>query len=417
MRLAIIGTGYVGLVTGTCLASLEHRVTCIDVDENKINSLQQGDVPFYEPGLPELIQEQMSAGRLDFSTGNESVTEADAVFLAVGTPDKEDGSANLSYLKAAAESIAPLLKEGALIVTKSTVPPGTNQMLANTYGCNVASNPEFLREGSAVKDFMEADRIVVGVANDEAEKLLRNIYAPQIEQGVPFIATDIISAEMIKYASNSFLALKLGFVNELANICEAVGADIQSVVQGMGSDKRIGINHLQPGPGFGGSCFPKDIRALDVVAREHDIASPILGTLIETNEQRVELMVQKIADAVGELKGAKIGALGLAFKANTDDTRYSPALQIIEKLQGQGAEVAAYDPQATVSGLKQVNNPYDAARGADALVILTEWPEFAELDLEQLNDALGKLVIVDLRNMLDPQAAKASGFTYSSIGR
>lgn len=442
MKIAVVGTGYVGLVSGTCFASIGHEVICIDNDQAKIDNLNNdGIIPIYEPGLEELVKRNVEEGRLSFTTDlNAAVKQASAVFIAVGTPPRPDnGQADLKYVYQVAEEIANAIDKFTVVIDKSTVPIGTAEEVdAIIKKVNpkadfaVVSNPEFLREGSAINDFLEGDRVVVGVENEQAEKIMSEIYKPLSKNGMPVVMTKVRTAEMIKYASNTFLAVKLGFINEIADLCEKVGADVQEVAYSMGLDTRIGEKFLQAGPGFGGSCFPKDTKALKYIADtladdskdKNATRLTIVNATIESNLNRQEVMARKVKTILGKtLKGKKIAALGLAFKANTDDCRESPALNVIKEIQDRRGEVIAFDPVAmneakkVTSNITFAKNEYETCEGADALVILTEWPQFASLDLDKIKSKLKSPLIIDLRNMLDPQEVKSKGFEYHSIGR
>ncbi len=435
MRIVMIGTGYVGLVSGTCFAELGWDVIGVDSDSAKIALLKRGEIPIYEPGLAEMVKRNMAAGRLSFSdTLAEAVHRADVIFLAVGTPmDESDGSADLTYLFAAADEVASALTAPAIIVVKSTVPVGTGKKLAERFhskrpdlNVTLVSNPEFLREGTAIADFLGPDRVVVGTHCPKAKETMQRLYLRLAEQQVPLLFTSVETAELIKYASNGFLATKIAFINEMADICEQAGADIHGVAMGMGLDKRIGHNYLVPGPGFGGSCFPKDTLALTRIARDNGTISKIVEAVIQGNDKRKKNMAMKIIQACeGNVKGKTIALLGLTFKANTDDMRSSPSLVIMEELLAEGALIHAYDPAGMENAKKLIDhaaiswcdNAYNAASGASALVIITEWNEFSGLDLARLKTLLATPVIVDLRNILDAENAKEEGFSYHGIGR
>ena len=433
ISVAVIGTGYVGLTTGVCLAHLGHRVMCVDVDQRKIDMLRAGRPPIVEDGITELLAEGTASGRLSFALGADpAVRDADVVFLCVPTPQDDDGSADLTYVVAAANEIGPLLRTGAVVVNKSTVPVGSFHVVGNALGrsdVHVVSNPEFLREGSAVHDFLHPDRVVIGAEDDVAAALVERLYA---SLDAPVIHTDPASAETIKYAANGFLAMKISFVNSVAAMCEQVGADVTAVVAGIGSDRRIGPAFLNPGPGWGGSCFPKDSRALVSIARDHGYDFSLMRGVIDINEQQFERMVHKIIRAVDRfdhdrLTGITIGALGLTFKARTDDLRESPALRILETLKERGATIRAYDPttagdldpiQASrLEGFELCATAADAAKGVDVLAVLTEWPEFADLHLPALAVAMRGDAIVDCRNLLDPASVRAAGLRYDGVGR
>ncbi len=426
----MIGAGYVGLTSAVCLAKIGHSVTCVDIDRARIALLDAGGMPIYEPGLAELIAANRFAGRLSFSIElREAARDAEAIFIAVGTPSRSDGSVELSYIEAAARQLAPVMRRGGVVIVKSTVPPGTARHLRELIGeargaldfC-VASNPEFLREGSAVSDFLNADRIVVGADDPRARRLLEQIYLPLSRVGVPCLFTSTVNAETTKYAANALLALRIGFINEIADLCERIGGDVHAVAQAIGLDHRIGPDFLAAGPGFGGSCFPKDTRALAAVGRQSGTRLHLVETLIERNEIRKAGLAQLI---VGELDrpahGARIALLGVAFKADTDDVRESPALSIIPLLQEAGCEVRVHDPKARapqlLGSVTWCDDPYEAAEGADIAVILTEWAEYRDIDLERLGAAMASRKLFDCRNLIDPAAAVEAGFRYIGIGR
>ncbi len=433
MNICVIGTGYVGLVTGTCFADFGVNVSCVDKDSSKIDSLKQGEIPIYEPGLKELLDKNVSQGRLAFTTDlAEGIKKSLVIFIAVGTPPKEDGSADLTYIEEVARAIAKNLNGYKVIVTKSTVPVGTGKLIEDiiskeqTGGHNfdIASNPEFLREGSAIEDFMRPDRVVIGAKSQQAVAILKDLYSPLYLIETPFVITNIETAELIKYASNAFLATKVSFINEMANICERAGGDVHMVAKGMGLDKRIGSKFLHPGPGYGGSCFPKDTLAINSIAKGLGYDFKIVGAVIDANHRQRELMVAKIRTAAGGLKGKTIAALGLAFKPNTDDIRDSPALYIVERLVEEGASVRAYDPAAMDNtkavlkkGVTYCVDSYEAAAGSDCLVILTEWNQFRKLEFSKIKGLLKSPCVIDLRNIYDPMQMKAQGFTYVSVGR
>ena len=433
MRIAMIGTGYVGLVTGVCLSDFGHDVVCVDKDGAKIDGLKQGRVPIYEPGLERLLERNAAAGRLRFTTEMaEAVAGAQAVFIAVGTPARRgDGHADLSYVFGAAEELAPLIREPLVVVAKSTVPVGTNRAVSELIrkarpdaDFDVASNPEFLREGAAIEDFMRPDRVVVGVENGRARAVMSEIYRPLYLRETPIVFTSLESAEMIKYAANAFLATKITFINEIADLCEKVGADVQHVAKGIGLDGRIGPKFLHPGPGYGGSCFPKDTRALVQTAEQHDSPLRIVSTVVEVNQARRRRMAARIVDAAdGSVAGKRIVVLGVTFKPNTDDMREAPALDILPALIEAGAEIVVCDPkgrkegEAMLGAVSWVEQPYEAAAGADVLVLMTEWNEFRALDLKRLFRQMAGDVMVDLRNVYVPEDARAAGFRYASVGR
>ncbi len=433
MKIAMVGSGYVGLVSGACFADFGHDVICIDKDPAKIARLQAGELPIYEPGLEELVRRNAAAGRLSFSTElARSISGAGAVFIAVGTPSRRgDGHADLSYVMAAAEEIGAHLDHPAVIVTKSTVPVGTGdeveRILAqsgNPVRYAVASNPEFLREGAAIGDFKRPDRIVIGTEDEWARQLMREVYRPLFLNNPPIQFTSRRSAELIKYAANAFLATKITFINEIADMCEKVGADVQEIARGIGLDNRIGAKFLHAGPGYGGSCFPKDTLALLKTAEDHDSPLRIVEAVVKVNETRKRAMGRKVLDALGpEPRGKRVALLGLTFKPNTDDMRDAPALAIAQTLIDAGVEVTAYDPegmeqaQPLMPGVQMKPNAEAAIEGADAVVIVTEWDAFRALDLERIKQLVKAAVLVDLRNIYNPDEVRATGFTYVSIGR
>ena len=435
MNICVVGTGYVGLVTGACLADFGMHVVGVDKDRAKIDRLSKGEIPIFEPGLDTLVKKNMEEGRLVFSTDlGPAIEEAQAVFIAVGTPPREDGSADLTFIREVAESIGTHLNGYKVIVTKSTVPIGTGQMIEQTvrekaggkHRFAVVSNPEFLREGSAIDDFMHPDRVVIGTRDPKAAELMRDVYSPLAAADVPIIVTDVESAELIKYASNGFLATKISFINEVARICEACGANVEVVAKGMGLDSRIGPKFLSAGPGFGGSCFPKDTRAAAKIARDSNLRFKIIEAVVEVNAEVQARMLDKIESALdGGLSGKKVAVLGLSFKPNTDDVRESPALVIVKGLLEGGATVRAYDPEAmgafadTIKdgAVSYCKDAYDAAEGADVLVIVTEWNQFRKLEMDRLHQLLKRPLIVDLRNLYEPDKMAAAGFRYVSIGR
>jgi UDPglucose 6-dehydrogenase len=433
VRVCVVGSGYVGLVTGACLADFGMTVVGVDIDRAKVDALQRGEIPIYEPGLEEIVLKNLRAGRLRFTTDLEpAIREARAVFIAVGTPSRPDGKADLSFVETVAESIGDNLNDFKVIVTKSTVPVGTGQTVERIVRQRsggrqefaVVSNPEFLREGSAIEDFLHPDRVVIGARDPRAVEVMKDIYAPLKVAGVPFVIANVESAEMIKYASNGFLATKISFINEVAELCEAAGADVEVVARGMGLDSRIGSKFLHTGPGFGGSCFPKDTRAVAEVARDHGLRFEIIDAVLSANERVQQRMVEKIERAGGgSVAGRTIAVLGLSFKADTDDMRESPALPIIAGLLARGARVQAYDPAAMeqakplLPSIEFASDPYEAARGADFLVIVTEWNQFRALDLERLRTLLKQPLVVDLRNLYEPARVAAAGLRYVSVGR
>jgi UDPglucose 6-dehydrogenase len=432
VQIAVIGTGYVGLVTGAGLADFGNEVICVDIDVKKIDALRRGEIPIYEPGLDLLVSKNVAEKRLSFSTDlPEAIRAARAIFIAVGTPPKADGSADLRYVESVARSIAEHMNGPKLVITKSTVPIGTGRMIekilaekGNGHRGSVVSNPEFLREGSAIEDFMKPDRVVIGASDAESAELMKEIYAPLHYLEIPFVVTNVESSELIKYASNGFLATKITFINEIAQVCEKVGGDVQDVARGMGLDSRIGPKFLQSGPGFGGSCFPKDTSAMADIARRHGYEFQIMEAVLRVNDDIKQRMVAKIVEAAGgSVKGKIVAMLGLAFKPETDDMRDSPTIPIIKGLQKRGAIVRAYDPQAVENSrsifenLTYCEDAYTTAKGADVLVIATEWNEFRALNLERIKKDMRQAVIVDLRNVYDPKRVRALGFHYTSVGR
>ena len=428
-NIAVVGTGYVGLVTGTCLADLGNRVACVDINEQKIEGLKQGVMPIYEPGLEELVTRNVQAGRLSFTTSYvEGLKEAEFVFIAVGTPEGVDGEADLRYVRMAARSIAEVMDHSMIIVNKSTVPVGTGDWVADIIRehCNgdadfaVVSNPEFLREGAAIGDFLYPDRVVLGSLNREAAEKVAQLYLPL---RTTIMTTDLRTAEMIKYASNAFLATRISFINEIATVCEALGADVKEVATGMSYDKRIGHAHLDAGVGYGGSCFPKDVKALAYMAEIKGRHPQLLRAVMEINSYQRRAVVHKLEQALGNLRGKTIGLLGLAFKPNTDDMREAPSAHIARMLQTAGARVRAYDPVAMkvaareVPGVELAKNAYALAEGCDALVVITEWNEFKQLDLARIRELMDRPVLIDGRNIYDPATMEELGFYYRGVGR
>ena len=433
MRITMVGTGYVGLVSGACFADFGHRVTCVDNNSDKIAALREGSIPIFEPDLDRLVENNSAAGRLVFSTNlKESVSNSDAVFIAVGTPSRRgDGHADLSYVYAAAREIAASLRKFTVVVTKSTVPVGTGDEVERviretnpSVDAVVASNPEFLREGSAIRDFKHPDRIVVGANDDRARKIIADIYRPLYLNQAPIVFTDRRTAELIKYAANAFLATKITFINEIADLAERVGADIQEIARGIGLDNRIGTKFLHAGPGFGGSCFPKDTRALIKTAQDYEAPIRIIEAVVAVNENRKRAMARKVVSMLGgTVRGKTVSILGLTFKPNTDDLRESPAIPLITALQDLGAKIKAYDPEgmvrarAELSDVTYCDGPYSCADGADALVIMTEWEQFRALDLARLRQTMADPVLIDLRNIYRPEEVISHGFRYESVGR
>ena len=432
MDIAVIGTGYVGLVTGAGLSDFGNDVICVDVDVRKIDALRSGVIPIYEPGLDTLVNKNVSEGRLRFTTDlAEAIQTARAIFIAVGTPPKADGSADLRFVEDVARSIAKHMNGPKLVITKSTVPIGTGHLIEkiieshNTgHKASIVSNPEFLREGSAIEDFMKPDRVVIGASDAEAADIMKEIYAPLHSLEIPFVITNVESSELIKYAANGFLAVKITFINEIAQICEKVGANVQDVAIGMGLDSRIGPKFLQAGPGFGGSCFPKDTSAMANIARQQGYEFQIMEAVLRVNDAVKLRMIDKIIAALnGEVSGKTVAILGLAFKPETDDMRDSPTIPIIKGLQERGASVRAYDPQAIQNAksffhdITYCEDAYTTAEGADALVLATEWNEFRALNFERIRKALREPVLIDLRNVYDPVRMATLGFRYTSVGR
>jgi UDPglucose 6-dehydrogenase len=433
MRIAMIGTGYVGLVSGACFSDFGHQVTCVDKDSAKIDALLRGEIPIFEPGLDALVATNVKAGRLDFTTDlTKPVAEADAVFIAVGTPSRRgDGHADLSYVYAAAREIAAVLSGFTVVVTKSTVPVGTGDEVerlireANpSADVVVASNPEFLREGAAIRDFKFPDRIVVGTSDERGRKVLGDVYRPLSLNQAPLMYTARRTAELIKYAANAFLATKITFINEIADLSEKVGADVQEVARGIGLDNRIGTKFLHAGPGFGGSCFPKDTRALVKTALDHDVPLRIVESVLAVNDNRKRAMARKVSNVLGgNLRGKTIAVLGLTFKPDTDDMREAPSIPLVTSLLDMGAKVRGHDPvgieqaKRELPDIEYYDDPYACVAGADAMVVVTEWVQYRTLDLERLKREMAKPVVVDLRNVYRPDEMAALGFTYESVGR
>ena len=433
MRIVMVGTGYVGLVTGACFSEFGVDVTCVDKDASKIERLNKGGIPIFEPGLDKLVETNVKAGRLHFTTDlAKAVPGADAIFIAVGTPSRRgDGHADLSYVYAAAEEIGRALTGYAVVVTKSTVPVGTGREVQRRIKAvrpdaqfDVASNPEFLREGAAIGDFMRPDRVVIGAESERAREVMRQLYRPLYLIETPIVFTSLETSELIKYAANTFLAAKITFINEVADLCEKVGADVHDVAKGIGLDGRIGKKFLHPGPGYGGSCFPKDTLALVKTAQDYGSPLRIIETVVDINDKRKKAMATRVVAACGgSVKGKTVAVLGLTFKPNTDDMRDSPSLDILPALQEAGAKVIAYDPEgmheakAMLPGVELAKDAYSAMDGADCALIITEWNEFRALQLDRVKKLLKKPVIVDLRNCYAPADMKAAGFEYTSIGR
>ncbi|MFN3852246.1 MAG: UDP-glucose dehydrogenase family protein [Spirosomataceae bacterium] len=432
MKVAVVGTGYVGLVTGTCFAETGNEVTCVDIDERKVEKLRKGKLTIYEPGLDVIFDRNTKEGRLKFTTNlAEGIEGAQVIFLALPTPPGEDGSADLKYILGVAKDLGPILKQYAVIIDKSTVPVGTAEKVraevakGATVDFDVVSNPEFLREGVAVEDFMKPDRVVIGTDSEKAKKVMEKLYAPLVRQGNPIIFMDERSAEMTKYAANAFLAMKITFMNEIANLCEKAGADVDSVRKGIGTDSRIGKRFLFAGIGYGGSCFPKDVQALGKTAAEYDYDFKILKSVMKVNEKQKTKLIPQVKEYFGgNLRGKTIALWGLAFKPHTDDIREAPALYNIKELRKLGAKVVVFDPEAmeNVRGVvgkkvKYAKTQYEALEGADALMIMTEWPEFRTPDFEKLEKSLKNKVIFDGRNLYELKDMKEMGYTYYSIGR
>lgn len=434
MKITIIGTGYVGLVTGACLAEFGHHISCMDKDARKISSLLAGEIPIYEPGLAELVRKNVSEGRLTFTTElTDSIPNASAVFIAVGTPTSRrgDGYADLTYIHAAVRELAPYLTGYTVIIDKSTVPVGTARQVARLIreenpaaDFDVVSNPEFLREGAALNDFMRPDRIVIGSESVKAQDVMKEIYDPLYLISTPFVFTGLESAELIKYAANAFLSIKISFINEMANLCEEVGADVVDLAKALGLDGRIGGKFLHPGPGYGGSCFPKDTLALLRIAQEHGVSARSVASAVEINAAQKAGMVKKIREALGgDVAGKTIGVLGLTFKPETDDIRDAPALSILPPLHEKGARIQAHDPQGMTEAKKlfpeftYVNDAYEAISGADALVLMTEWNQYRALDLDRVKSLMRVPLFIDLRNVYSPQRMQAAGFEYVGVGR
>jgi UDPglucose 6-dehydrogenase len=427
-NITVIGVGYVGLVTGTCFADLGNRLCCLDINEERIEKLKQGIMPIYEPGLAEMVARNVKAGRLSFTTSyEEALKDAEFAFIAVGTPEGVDGEADLRYVRMAAESVAEVMDHPLILVNKSTVPVGTGDWVADIVRekqphpvpFSVVSCPEFLREGSAISDFLNPYRVVLGSLNREAADKVAQLHLPL---RAPIVVTDLRTAEMIKYASNAFLATKISFINEIANICEALGADVKEVAAGMGYDQRIGRFFLDAGIGYGGSCFPKDVKALAYMANIHGQHPQLLQAVMEINKYQRRKVIFKLRELLGDLKGAVVGLLGLSFKPNTDDMREAPSIDIARWLQAEGALVKAYDPVSMggagrmLSNVQLAEDPYELAEGCDALVVVTEWNEFKQLQLERIKELMKQPVIIDGRNIYDPDQLQALGFRYRGIG-
>lgn len=432
MKITIIGTGYVGSVTGACLADLGNEITCLDIDKEKIEKFSKGIIPIYEPGLSDLVKRNVREKRLCFTTDSKkAIQSSDVIFIAVGTPSNEDGSVDMKYVESAARDIGKYMNGYKVIVDKSTVPVGTADKLKNIindaqkekHEFDLVSNPEFLREGEAIKDFMNPDRIVIGVENGKAKSMMLDIYKGIERTGRPILVTNIKTSEMIKYASNAMLATRISFMNELARLCEKTGADIKMVAKGMGLDSRIGPRFLQAGVGYGGSCFPKDVKGIIDTGKEYGVEMKIVKAVDKVNEEQKKWILPKIEKELEDLKGKNIAIWGLAFKPKTDDMREAPSITIIEGLQKKGAKITAFDPEAEhvakkiLKNVAYVNDPYKAVEGADALVVVTEWDEFRNLDLEKIGLLMKKPVIFDGRNIYEPEEMKKAGFVYYGIGR
>jgi len=432
MNIAVIGSGYVGLITGACFAEFGVHVTCVDKDEKKIKMMKRGIPPFYEPGLEELMHSNIKAGRLEFTTSIAQAVESSLViFIAVGTPPRGDGSVEMRYVEEVAREIAKNINSYKVIVTKSTVPVGTGERIRKIISTNlresvdfdVVSNPEFLREGAGIEDFMRPNRVVIGASSDQAIAIMKDLYRPLYLIETPFVITDVKTAELIKYASNAFLATKISFINEIAGLCEAVGADVQVVAKAMGLDRRIGPKFLHAGPGFGGSCFPKDTLALSQMGKEHRVNLGIVEATIKANENQRERVTKKIISSMGKVKGKTVSILGLSFKPNTNDIREAPSLYIIKRLMRAGAKIRAFDPAAIEDtkeifpDIKYCRDAYDAIKGAHAVVIVTEWNQFRNLDLNRVQSLMEDRFFFDLRNIYEPLRMKEMGFKYFSVGR
>ena len=431
MQIAVIGTGYVGLVTGACFAEFGTSVTCVDVDSEKIERLKRGEIPIYEPGLDQIVAKNTQAGRLHFTTDvKAAVEQALVIFLAVGTPPREDGSADLSYIEGAARDVAVNMNGYKVIVTKSTVPVGTGERLRrlirehqSEFDFGIVSNPEFLREGAAIDDFMRPNRVVLGSRDEAAIAIMRDLYRPLYLIETPVVITSLEAAELTKYAANAFLATKISFINEIANLCDRIGCDVHDVARGIGMDNRIGRYFLHPGPGYGGSCFPKDTTALISVAQEYGGEARIVEAVVEVNRLQRERMVEKIERLVGDVKGKTVAVLGLSFKPETDDMREAPSLDIINTLLEKGARVRAYDPvaveqaQKVLKGVEYAEDEFSAVEGADALVFMTEWNQFRALDMQRVKELMRAPKIADLRNIYEPERMRRLGFDYVGVGR
>jgi len=431
MHIAVIGTGYVGLVTGSCFAEFGVNVTCVDIDSDKIAKLREGIIPIYEPGLDQIVAKNTQAGRLQFTTDTRAAVEqALVIFLAVGTPPREDGSADLSFIEQAALDVARYMNGYKVVVTKSTVPVGTGERLRrlirehqHKFDFGIVSNPEFLREGAAIDDFMRPDRVVIGSRDEAAVAIMRDLYRPLYLIETPVVITSLEAAELTKYAANAFLATKISFINEIANLCDEIGCDVHDVARGIGMDNRIGRYFLHPGPGYGGSCFPKDTTALLSVAREYGAETLIVDSVVEVNRRQRQRMIPKIERLVGELKGKTVAVLGLSFKPETDDMREAPSVDIINALAERGAHVRAFDPVAmpqarkVLPDIEYADDEYAAVTGADCLVFMTEWNQFRALDMGKIKELMRAPKIADLRNIYDPPTVRELGFEYVGVGR
>jgi UDPglucose 6-dehydrogenase len=431
MHIAVIGTGYVGLVTGACFAEFGVSVTCVDIDEKKIANLREGRLPIYEPGLDQLVSKNAQAGRLSFTTDfGAAVEQSLVIFLAVGTPPKEDGSADLRHVEGAARQIARQMNGYKVLVTKSTVPVGTGKRLRRIISEErpnakfaVVSNPEFLREGAAIDDFMRPDRVVIGTQDEEAIAIMRDLYRPLYLIETPFVITSIEAAELTKYAANAFLATKISFINEIANLCDRIGCDVHDVARAMGMDNRIGRKFLHPGPGYGGSCFPKDTRAFVSIAHEYESDALLVEAVVEVNDRQRQRMIEKLEKLLPEMSGKTVAVLGLAFKPETDDMREAPSVEIIRTLMERGARVRAYDPvamdasRALLAEIEYASDEYAAVEGADLLVFVTEWNQFRALDLARVRSLMRQPKVADLRNIYEPQDMRRLGFEYAGVGR
>ncbi len=432
MKITVVGTGYVGLVTGACFADLDHELTCVDIDEEKVKKLKKGEVPFYEPGLEELVEQNQEEGRIEFTTNSkEGVRKSDVIFICVGTPQNHNGSADLTYVMSAAEDIGNYIDDDKVVVVKSTVPVGANRKIKRKieknmdedYNVSMVSNPEFLREGKAVQDFQNPDRVVIGVEDERAEKVMKKLYRFVEKDDKPVLVTNIPTAEMIKYASNVMLATRISFVNEISHLCEDVGADVNEVAKGMGLDERIGPHFLRAGAGYGGSCFPKDVKALSYTLEKHGHPSNLLRAVDYINERQKKSLVPKLQDFISDLEGKKIAVWGLSFKPGTSDTRNAPAKAVVKQLQDEYAEVVGFDPKAVEEfseefpDIEYADDKYEALQDADGLIICTEWSEFSGVDFDKMKSLMNKSVVIDGRNVYDPEEMEEEGFKYQGVGR